>query len=63
MCAPPLAVVSRMSRHEADVAAAASASRAPTAPACVMGDIVLLRPLARAEIPCAVVSRPGVPSL
>ena len=28
-----------------------------------MGDMDLLRPLALAEIPCAVVSRPGVPSL
>jgi D-aspartate ligase len=45
------------------VAAAASASPAPTAKACVMGDMDLLRPLALAEIPCAVVSRPGVPSL
>ena len=58
-----LAVVSGMSRQEADVAAAASASPAPTAKACVMGDMDLLRPLALAEIPCAVVSRPGVPSL
>jgi CelD/BcsL family acetyltransferase involved in cellulose biosynthesis/predicted ATP-grasp superfamily ATP-dependent carboligase len=31
--------------------------------ACVMGDIDLLRPLALAGIPCAVVTRPGVPSL
>ena len=31
--------------------------------ACVMGDMDLLRPLALAGIPCAVVSRPGVPSL
>ena len=45
------------------MAAAASASPAPTAKACVMGDMDLLRPLALAEIPCAVVSRPGVPSL
>jgi CelD/BcsL family acetyltransferase involved in cellulose biosynthesis/predicted ATP-grasp superfamily ATP-dependent carboligase len=36
---------------------------APTAVACVMGDMDLLRPLALAGIPCAVVSRPGVPSL
>ena len=35
----------------------------PTAVACVMGDIDLLRPLALAGIPCAVVSRPGGPSL
>jgi CelD/BcsL family acetyltransferase involved in cellulose biosynthesis len=31
--------------------------------ACVMGDMDLLRPLAAAGIPCAVVTRPGVPSL
>jgi len=36
---------------------------APTAVACVMGDMDLLRPLALAGIPCAVVSRPAVPSL
>ena len=38
-------------------------SAAPTAVACVMGDMDLLRPLALAGIPCAVVSRSGVPSL
>jgi D-aspartate ligase len=31
--------------------------------ACVMGDMDLLQPLAEAHIPCAVVTRPGVPSL
>jgi D-aspartate ligase len=31
--------------------------------ACVMGDMDLLRPIASAGIPCAVVTRPGVPSL
>ena len=36
---------------------------APKALACVMGDMDLLRPLALAGIHCAVVSRPGVPSL
>jgi D-aspartate ligase len=36
---------------------------APKALACVMGDMDLLRPLALAGIPCAVVSRPGGPSL
>ena len=36
---------------------------APKTLACVMGDMDLLRPLALAGIPCAVVSRPGVPSL
>jgi D-aspartate ligase len=39
----------------------ASPSRAVLA--CVMGDMDLLRPLALAGIPCAVVTRPGVPSL
>jgi D-aspartate ligase len=43
-------------------AIAALAEQAP-ALACVMGDMDLLRPLALAEIPCAVVTRPGVPSL
>jgi CelD/BcsL family acetyltransferase involved in cellulose biosynthesis/predicted ATP-grasp superfamily ATP-dependent carboligase len=42
---------------------ASRASPAPPALACVMGDIDLLRPLALAGIPCAVVTRPGVPSL
>jgi CelD/BcsL family acetyltransferase involved in cellulose biosynthesis/predicted ATP-grasp superfamily ATP-dependent carboligase len=42
---------------------AARASARPAAFACVMGDIDLLRPLALADIPCAVVSRPGGPSL
>jgi len=41
----------------------APALPAPTALACVMGDMDLLRPLAIAGIPCAAVSRPGVPSL
>lgn len=36
---------------------------APPAVACVMGDMDLLRPLVLAGIPCAAVSRPGVPSL
>ncbi|HXX05000.1 MAG TPA: GNAT family N-acetyltransferase, partial [Xanthobacteraceae bacterium] len=35
----------------------------PSALACIMGDMDLLRPLALAGIPCAAVSRPGVPSL
>jgi len=43
--------------------AVASAPAAPKALACVLGDMDLLRPLVLAEIPCAVVSRPGVPSL
>jgi D-aspartate ligase len=36
---------------------------APQALACVMGDMDLLQPVAAAGIPCAVVTRPGVPSL
>ncbi len=36
---------------------------AHSALACVMGDMDLLRPLVLARVPCAVVSRPGVPSL
>jgi D-aspartate ligase len=35
----------------------------PSAVACVMGDLDLLRPLALAGIPCAAVSRPGSPLL
>ena len=31
--------------------------------ACVMGDMDLLQPIAAARIPCAVITRPGVPSL
>jgi D-aspartate ligase len=54
---------SRVSRHENDLAAATSARPSPTASACVMGDMDLLRPLALAGVPCAMVSRPGVPSL
>jgi len=54
---------SRASRRESDLTAAPRTPPASTAPACVMGDMDLLRPLALAGIPCAVVSRPGVPSL
>ena len=42
---------------------AATTSTAPPALACVMGDMDLLAPIAAAGIPCAVVTRPGVPSL
>src|SRR5271170_3804398 len=34
-----------------------------TAPACVMGDMDLLQPIAMTGVPCAVVTRLGVPSL
>jgi D-aspartate ligase len=58
-----VAVVSGGTRTESDGTAAASARPAPTAQACVMGDMDLLRPLALARIPCAVVGRPGAASL
>ncbi len=54
---------SRPSRPDERQAVVASAPAAATAVACVMGDMDLLRPLALAGVPCAVVSRPGVPSL
>ena len=40
-----------------------AAARARPALACVMGDMDLLRPIALAGIPCAVLTRPSVPSL
>ena len=45
-------------------AAAEGAAKAPPRPAlaCVMGDMDLLKPVAMAGIPCAVMTRPGVPS-
>jgi D-aspartate ligase len=57
------AVFSGGGRNEAGSAAAAKPRPAPTTQACVMGDIDLLRSLALERIPCAVVSRPGVPAL
>jgi CelD/BcsL family acetyltransferase involved in cellulose biosynthesis/predicted ATP-grasp superfamily ATP-dependent carboligase len=36
--------------------------QSPPAPACVMGDMDLLKPIAAAGIPCSVVARPGAPS-
>ncbi len=46
-------------------AASAIVARSPAQPAvaCVLGDMDLLRPLALAGAPCAVVTRAGVPSL
>jgi predicted ATP-grasp superfamily ATP-dependent carboligase len=41
----------------------ASVSRSHSARACVLGDMDLVRPIASAGIACAVVTRPGVPSL
>ena len=55
-----VAAASSIAAAQADAACRAGAA---TALACVMGDMDLLRPLALAGIPCAVVSRPGVPSL
>ena len=58
-----MGMLARAPRNETDSAAAASTPPAPTATACVMGDMDLLRPLALAAVPCAVVGRPGSPSL
>jgi len=59
-----IGAISRAFRSdEGSAAAAARAPSAPTALACVMGDMDLLRPLAVADIRCAVVSRPGGPTL
>ncbi len=52
-----------LSRPHAHAATVVPASPTQPALACVMGDMDLLRPLVLAGIPCAVVSRPGVPSL
>lgn len=59
------AAIGSLRRRRAAQAPVRSSSSAasPAAVACVMGDMDLLRPLALAHIPCAVVSRPGVPSL
>jgi len=59
-------LVARGSRPSPDGkgrALAAAGAPSPPALACVMGDMDLLRPIALAGIPCAVVTRPGVPSL
>ena len=55
--------LSRSSRSEEGQVTVAAAPAVGKASACVMGDMDLLRPLALADIPCAVVSRPGVPTL
>ncbi len=49
-------------RHPKEATTSAVATSQP-ALACVMGDMDLLQPIAAAGIPCAVVTRPGVPSL
>jgi D-aspartate ligase len=54
---------SHPSRSDKRQTVVVSTPPAPKALACVMGDMDLLRPLTLAGIPCAVVSRPGVPSL
>ncbi len=51
------------SRREPHRTAAGATAPDRPALACVMGDMDLLRPIALAGLPCAVVTRPGVPSL
>jgi CelD/BcsL family acetyltransferase involved in cellulose biosynthesis len=58
-----IGTVSRASVSDERMSAVASEHGVGKALACVMGDMDLLRPLALAKIPCAVVSRPGVPTL
>ncbi len=58
-----MGTLARGPHKKADLAAAASTLPAPTATACVMGDMDLLRPLALAAVPCAVIGRPGSPLL
>jgi hypothetical protein len=58
-----IGTLARAPRNKTDLTESASAPPAPTATACVMGDMDLLRPLALAAVPCAVVGRPGSPSL
>jgi len=53
----------RAARQDERWSPGSQGSPALPALACVMGDMDLLRPLALAGIPCAAVSRPGVPSL
>ena len=62
------ATVGALTHPKASPQQASATSRAAKAPshhalACVMGDMDLLQPIAAAGIPCAVVTRPGVPSL
>src|SRR5262249_20873818 len=58
-----LSACSRAPRNKTDLTESASTPSAPTATACVMGDVDLLRPLALAALPCAVVGRSGSPLL
>jgi D-aspartate ligase len=62
------AAIGSLSRAHLPAASAAPTTigvklKARSAPACVMGDMDLLRPLALAGIPCAVVARPNGPAL
>src|SRR6202030_2478099 len=56
------ATVGALAHPKASPSRAAKAQPQP-ALACVMGDMDLLQPIAAAGIRCAVVTRPGVPSL
>jgi CelD/BcsL family acetyltransferase involved in cellulose biosynthesis/predicted ATP-grasp superfamily ATP-dependent carboligase len=58
-----LAALSRPRSARPQPTASINAPPAPQAMACVMGDMDLLQPIAMAGIPCAVATRPGVPSL
>ncbi len=53
----------RASPRQASATSGAAKAQPQPALACVMGDMDLLQPIAAAGIPCAVVTRPGVPSL
>ena len=53
----------KASPRQASVTSPAAKAQSHLAVACVMGDMDLLQPIAAAGIPCAVVTRPGVPSL
>jgi D-aspartate ligase len=53
----------KASPRQASVTSPAAKAQSNRAVACVMGDMDLLQPIAAAGIPCAVVARPGVPSL
>jgi CelD/BcsL family acetyltransferase involved in cellulose biosynthesis/predicted ATP-grasp superfamily ATP-dependent carboligase len=53
----------RQSPRPATAKSAAAKSEPQPALACIMGDMDLLQPVAAVGIPCAVMTRPGVPSL
>jgi CelD/BcsL family acetyltransferase involved in cellulose biosynthesis len=58
-----IGMLARTPRNKTDLTESVSTPSASTATACVMGDMDLLRPLALAAVPCAVVGRPGSPLL